>query len=243
MISKIIENNLSPLTDYIYGVADLTGLVDKNYGEYKYGISIGRRLNDSIIDNIKSGPTIEYFNHYNQINNELTDIAERIKDELKKTNIESIIIKPTIHTNSKEFKKYLKTLTVGISHKMVATRAGLGWIGKTDLLISKDFGPRLRLVSLLINRKPEIDSLAIESSKCGNCDICIKSCPAQAANGIPWNIHIHRDKFFNAHKCREKCGELSRQNLNIDKRICGICVAVCPIGTSRNKEFTAAKKC
>ena len=35
---------------------------------------------------------------------------------------------------------------------MIATRAGLGWIGKTDLFISKDIGARLRLVSILIDR-------------------------------------------------------------------------------------------
>ena len=50
----------------------------------------------------------------------------------------------------------LKVKIVDISHKMVATRAGLGWIGKADLFISSRFGPRLRLVSILINKKPFI---------------------------------------------------------------------------------------
>jgi epoxyqueuosine reductase QueG len=37
------------------------------------------------------------------------------------------------------------------SHKMVATRAGLGWIGKTDLFVSNKYGPRVRLASIRID--------------------------------------------------------------------------------------------
>jgi epoxyqueuosine reductase QueG len=113
---------------------------------------------------------------------------------------------------------------------MVATRAGLGWIGKTDLLISKKFGPRLRLVTILLDRDPGTTAVPIDKSKCGKCNICVEKCPAQAANGMLWNIKVHRDLFFNAFKCREKCGELARQKLNVDERICGLCVSVCPIG-------------
>ena len=36
-----------------------------------------------------------------------------------------------------QFDKSLPNLRYDISHKMVATRAGLGWIGKTDLFVSK----------------------------------------------------------------------------------------------------------
>lgn len=241
MLSEIVKNNLIPLDNFIYGTADLNGLIDKKFGEFQFGISIGKRLNDNIIEDIFNGPTVEYYNYYNQINNELAKIARNIKVELKKANIDSIVIEPTFHTNSKKNKKYLQTLTVDVSHKMVATRAGLGWIGKTDLLISTDFGPRLRLVSLLINQKPEIDSIPIATSKCGSCKICVERCPAQAANGKLWNIQIHRDEFFDAHGCRENC-ELAKKNLNIEGRICGICISVCPVGKKRNIRFKTAKK-
>jgi epoxyqueuosine reductase len=239
MISEILKNSLYPLDEYVFGTADLTGLIDKKFSEYRFGISIGKRLDDNIIDAIDNGPTIEYYNHYNRINKELAKITEKIKKELQKIGIGSIAIAPTVSIDSKEFEKYLPTLTADISHKMVATRAGLGWIGKTDLFISKKFGPRLRLVSLLMNQKPDKDSSPVEESRCGNCNVCVEKCPAQAANGILWNIKVHRDDFFNAHKCREKCGELAKQRLNVDKRICGLCISVCPIGRKKNQKFTA----
>ena len=200
-----------------------------------YGISIGRRLDDSIIDGIKEAPTIEYFHHYETINVELQISSEDIAFELNQIGIGAIAIKPTISTNSSEFDQYLPTLRYEISHKMVATRAGLGWIGKTDLFISKDFGARLRLTSILINKEVEPESKPIDKSRCGKCNICVEKCPAQAATGQLWDINTDRDIFFDAFKCREKCSEFGKGVLRIDKRICGICVSVCPIGRGKER--------
>ncbi len=240
MIKDILKNNLTPIDEYIFGTADLTGLIDKKFGEYRFGISIGKRLDDRIIDSIVNGPTMEYYEYYNQINKELADAAGIIKNELKKSRVDSIVIEPTTSICSKELEKNLSTLTVDVSHKMVGTRAGLGWIGKTDLFISKKFGPRLRLVSLLINQKPDNDFYPIDKSRCGTCNICVDKCPAKAANGLLWDTKTHRDTFFNAHKCSDKCRELAKQRLNVDKRICGLCISVCPIGKKNDKRFTAA---
>ncbi len=240
MIRDILKNNLAPLDEFIFGTADLTGLIDKKFGEYRFGISIGRRLDDRIMDSIVNGPTLEYLHHYNMINQELTEITGAIQNELKKVNIDSIAIDPTIAKDSGEVDKHFPTLTVDISHKMVATRAGLGWIGKTDLLVSKAFGPRVRLVSLLINQRPDNNSYPIDKSRCGKCVICVEKCPAQAANGVLWNTKTHRDVFFDAYKCRDKCIESTKQRLNTDGQICGICVSVCPIGKKKNNRLADA---
>jgi epoxyqueuosine reductase len=228
----IIEKHLVPRHEYILGFADLRGLLPNKYSDFKYGISIGKHLDNKIVDSLINGPTLEYFDHYKDVNKHLTELSERIHDSLKRMNIKSLPIVPTISLRSKEYEKYLQSLTFDISHKMVATRAGLGWIGKTDLLISKEFGPRIRLVSILLEQDPGCLGKPIEKSRCGNCNICVVKCPAQAANGLKWDITIQRDKFFDAFKCREKCGELARQQLKIDERICGLCISACPIGNN-----------
>ena len=53
------------------------------------------------------------------------------EQDLLKIGIDSVAIKPTSAINSKAAKLHYPTLTYDLSHKMVATRAGLGWIGKT----------------------------------------------------------------------------------------------------------------
>ncbi len=209
MIRKIVENQLVPKQYYVYGFADLQGLLPNNYSDFRYGISIGKKLDNKIINKLIDGPTIEYLDHYNNVNKQLAELTAKIQKDLLRNNIYSMPIIPTISVGSKQNEKYLKSLSYDISHKMVATRAGLGWIGKTDLLITKEFGPRLRLVTILLKQDPGCNIKPIEKSKCGDCNICVLKCPAKAANGLKWNITIHRDEFFNAFKCREKCGELA----------------------------------
>ena len=232
MIRNIVENHLIPKQDYVYGFADLQGLLPNKYSDYSFGISIGKRLDDKIINNLIDGPTIEYFNHYNNVNKQLAELTKEIQKDLLSNGIYSLPIVPTISVGSRQYKKYLKSLSYDISHKMVATRAGLGWIGKTDLLITKEFGPRLRLVTILLQQDPGCNIKPVIKSKCGNCNICVIKCPAKAATGLQWNVTIYRDEFFNAFKCREKCRELAEQKLYVDERICGLCIRVCPIGTS-----------
>jgi epoxyqueuosine reductase len=230
-MKEIITRNLVPGESFIFGFADLHGLLNKKFEGYNYGISIGKRLDDRIVDDIKNGPTIEYYNHYKKANSELSEITRKIHDDLRREGIDSLPIEPTISAGDEGYnEEYLKTLTVDISHKMVATRAGLGWIGKTDLFVSRSFGPRLRLVSILLRQYPGIDSIPVNESECGKCNLCVAKCPANAANGKLWNIAIKREEFFDPRKCREKCGELAHEKLMVDARICGLCVSVCPYG-------------
>jgi epoxyqueuosine reductase len=228
-IHGILKSHLTPEEDFIYGFANLTGLLPEKFMGYSYGISIGRKLDDGIIDGIKEAPTLEYFHHYNGINKQLLTVSEQIACDLNKAGIGALPIIPTLAFGSGEFDQYLPTLRYDVSQKMVATRAGLGWIGKTDLFISKKFGARLRLGSILINKKVSPEAKPINKSRCGTCSVCFDKCPAHAATGQLWDIITDRDIFFDAFKCREKCSEFGRTILKTDKRICGICISVCPV--------------
>jgi epoxyqueuosine reductase len=228
-IDEIVSGHLLPKENFLYGFADLTGLLDEKFEGYNYGISIGRRLDNDIVDKIIDGPTMEYYSHYRAINKELEQLTNKISEDLKTKGIESLGIDPTVSTSDLD-SKYSLLLRTEISHKMVATRAGLGWIGKTDLFISLEFGPRLRLVSILLRVPLMPESSPIEKSRCGTCNKCVDVCPANAANGRLWSITVKREEFFDPWKCRNKCAEFGRLRLGTNARVCGICVAVCPIG-------------
>jgi len=229
IIDDILKKHLLPAENYIFGFADLTGLLLNKFDGFNYGISIGCKLDYEIVDKVINGPTPEYYSHYRQINKDLSLLTKKISDDLNKNDIETLNIDPTVSTSELD-SVYSKTLRTDLSHKMVATRAGLGWIGKTDLFISRDFGPRLRLVSILLKIPVKSKLKPVDMSRCGNCSICVDICPAKAANGKLWDITVDREEFYDPWKCRNQCAEFGRNRLGLDVRICGICVAACPIG-------------
>jgi epoxyqueuosine reductase QueG len=237
IIENILNKHLLPAEDYIYGFADLTGLLQEKFAGFNFGISIGLRLDTDIVDKIIDGPTYEYYLHYKKVNENLALLTKEISSELNMNDIETFSISPSV-TISDLDKIYSETLRTDLSHKMVATRAGLGWIGKTDLFISKEFGPRLRLVSILIKSPAKSKSNPIDISRCGKCNICVEICPAKAANGKLWDINVDRDEFFDPHKCRKQCAEFGRSRLGMDARICGICIAACPVGQQKKGNKT-----
>jgi epoxyqueuosine reductase QueG len=229
IINNILKEHLLPVENYIFGFADLTGLLQNKFIGFNYGISIGRKLDYKIVDKVNNGPTPEYYSHYRQINKDLSLLTKKISDDLNKNDIETLKIDPTVSTSELD-SVYFNTLRTDLSHKMVATRAGLGWIGKTDLFISKEFGPRLRLVSILLKTPVKPKLKPVDMSRCGNCSICVDICPAKAANGKLWDITVDREVFYDPWKCRNQCAEFGMNRLGLDVRICGICVAACPIG-------------
>jgi epoxyqueuosine reductase QueG len=227
-IEKIIKKRTK--REYILGYSYLEGLVPKEYKSLVYGITVGIRLDDKIINNIAGGPTKEYLKHYKNINSTLNKIAFDIKDLIKSHRRRAEVVKATLETSDEgDYPDYLKTLSVEFPHKTAATRAGLGWIGKTALFVSWKYGPRVRLVTVLTTQKFETGP-AVKSSLCGECDICVTRCPAGAANGKLWSPNLKRGDFYNAFACRSKARELTQALMKKEKTVCGICMAVCPLG-------------
>lgn len=230
-ISRIIEKHTK--NEYIIGYSYLEGLVPKKYKDLVYGISIGIKLNEKIIDGITNGPTAKYAKHYNEINTTLNDIAKDIRRMLKRKGYKAEMIKSTLSEKEEtKYPDYYKTLSVEFSHKTAATRSGLGWIGKSALFISPRFGPRIRLVTVLTDYELP-PGIPVKSSLCGACEICVKKCPAQAISGMNWVPSLSREDFYDAHKCRTKANELTRLRVGQNDTICGICVAVCPLGKKK----------
>lgn len=223
-----ITNILPDQENYVVGFADMGELIKAHY-PYRYAIVIGKRLDDAIIDEIKDGPTMAYYEIYNATNDDLNLITAKIARFLEKNGIPCLQIKSTVQVEDIP-ESFGKTLRMNFSHKMAATRAGLGWIGKTDLLISERFGPRIRLATLLTNYHFENIGVPITESRCGKCDLCVTMCPGQAANGKLWNDSLDRDEFYDAFKCHAACRKLSMERLNKTISLCGICVSVCPLG-------------
>lgn len=224
-LKKFILNNGAS----IVGIADLAVLNDyKHETEVPRGfsraISIGFRLSDEIINRITKGPTKAYAELYRKTNNELNKLATQTEKQLEKNGFNTLRVPASQRVNHQ--KLYGK-----FPHKTAAILSGLGWIGKSALLISYEHGPRVRFATILTNA-PLIADKAQETSNCGSCKICVDACPPKAITGELWFFGDPRSKIFNAHTCLK---HLKIQEKKVGETICGICIAVCPHGKKKQK--------
>lgn len=111
-----------------------------------------------------------------------------------------------------------------LSDRAVAERAGIGFIGKNTMLITREFGSFVYLGELITNIPFEPDQLLEES--CGDCRLCLDACPTGALvqggqlNAKKCLAYLTQTKDFLEEEYRVKLGT----------RIygCDTCQLVCP---------------
>lgn len=120
-------------------------------------------------------------------------------------------------------------LEAPFSFKFAAVNAGLGWIGKNDVVITQKYGPRVRLSAVLIDA-PFVYGDKITKSLCPEtCRNCIDACPHKTLHNEIWKIGSARSDLIDYRLCNEK-RSLSIKTLG-RKHACGFCMAACPFGT------------
>ena len=200
----------------LVGFADLNGL----NSEFPFGISILVKLSPELINSIKDFPNMFYFEEYHRINNLLNKIVSMGTEYLIKNGFKAFAQTTTSVNQSEDY-------ITKLPHKTVATRAGLGWIGKCGLLVTNKYGSGVRISSFLTNAKLYCGT-PIEKSFCGNCKECEKNCPANAVIGNLWNVNMERGKLIDVYKCRKKAREIALAKINKEATLCGKCFIVCP---------------
>ncbi len=206
------------------GFCNLEDLLPEKFQHLKSGISIVVRLADQIISDIdiKDGPTHTYFHHYRTVNFFIDQVTLKITTLLQESGYLAMAIPASQSINEEgwEFKGLFP-------HRTAATRSGQGWIGKNCCLVTEEFGPRVRLGTVLTNMEFQYDE-AIEISQCGDCNACVKACPTIALKGTIWTPELEREHIFDAKACSS---HMHQQYQKIGRgSVCGICVKACPKG-------------
>jgi len=200
----------------LFGVADLTRSPVKTHDldhdllvRLPFGVSVGVRLSDAVFEDIRDHPTLLYLHHYRQANFLLDRIAFRLTLFMQKMGGKALAIAASQIVDWEHQRAHL-------SHKCLAQAAGLGWLGKNNLIVHPVFGSRIRLVSILTDLPLHTDRPLQDS--CGECRRCIVACPAEA-------IRENRDDFDHM-ACFEKLKDF-RTRYRVGQYICGVCVKAC----------------
>jgi epoxyqueuosine reductase QueG len=174
-----------------------------------YGISVGFHLSDAILEEILNQPTPLYFHHYQRVNILLDTVGLIVTSAIQDLGYQAMSIPASQIVDWKTQKGHL-------SHKHVASAAGLGWIGRNNLLVNEAFGSRIRLVTVLTDLPLVISPPSIKD--CGSCLNCLSVCPAGA-------IKVRQEEFDHL-RCYEQLRTFAK-TLHFSHNICGVCVKAC----------------
>lgn len=203
-------------------VGNVEGFLPDHLNDMKTAISFCVRLQDRVIDEISDKPTFTYFHHYRTVNTLIDQISLRGAIFLQNKGFNCY---PIPASQSIRDKRYYYS---GIfQHRTAATRSGLGWIGKNNCLVTPEYGPRVRLGTILMDGVMEYDE-AIDESRCGTCNLCVDNCPALALKGKKWMKGTSREEIIDPRACSD---HMSYHYKDIGRGVvCGICLKVCPYG-------------
>lgn len=190
----------------LFSVAPTPEEEKRKFG-FPVAIVLAVRLSDAVIERIEDRPTRLYLHHYKQVNYLLDRIALLLASYIQEKGKEALPIPASQIVDWTNLKGDL-------SHRKMAYLAGLGWIGRQNLLVSPQFGARIRLVTILTDLELPVKE-PIDAS-CGECTACIEACPAGAI----------KDEVaeFDLSACKSQL-EIFRKE--IGQYICGICLKAC----------------
>lgn len=200
----------------LFGVAeirpfrkDFLELSKKLTEAFESGVSMAVRLSDAVLEEIEDRPTQLYFHHYRQANVFLDRVAFGLAHLIQKMGYHALPIPASQIIDWENQKGHL-------SHKKVAQEAGLGWMGRNNLLVNPIHGACVRLVTVLTDLSLSHDTPLEEG--CGECRRCIVVCPAGAIK--------ERQQDFEHLKCFEQLCLFKKRD-HIGQYICGVCVKAC----------------
>lgn len=131
--------------------------------------------------------------HMDFLNGRITKAAYDLAKVSRRSGFKALPMAPANYPTDQRY------LTAVLSYKQVAVAAGLGTIGRHSLLVTRQFGPRVRLGCLLTEAEIR-PSTRVADGLCDACNNCIAACPSKAlsepSDGAPYAINKYACSVF-----------------------------------------------
>ena len=216
MTEKEIRDVFSDYPEVLYGFTDtaFSPYADSFRSALVFAVPYGEQLtaDDYTEERFEQG--------IRSARSRLEEAAARIEDILERNRVK-YWIPPVAQQNETELRALF-------SFKTAAARAGIGWFGKNDVIITERYGPRVRLSAILIDEVFEYGRPVTECRCPDDCTKCIDICPCKALKNRRWTTDTDRSEIIDYHKCNQMRSAFIKKLGR--KSACGLCMAVCPFG-------------
>ena len=145
----------------------------------------------------------QYAHAYTELNRLLTGIASQLAERLG-----GVAEAATVEGWVDQVKHVNDYFLHCVSHRAFAEAAGVGWRGRSGLVVTPEAGPALRFATVFVPQRLSPDSRDLPG--CGDCHACLEVCP------------ILRPEEGYRERCRRRL-----KALGLEDEVCGICVRVC----------------
>ena len=189
-LTNTVKDELHRLGAKIAGFGDLHELPADVRENLPIGISVAVKYPKEVICGIVDLPTQEYADYYKQLNEKLDSIVTLGASFLQKQGYRAIA-----QTRAKVGNGESEDNTI-LPHKTVALSAGLGFIGKNNLLVTEQYGCAVMLGKVLTTAPFETISKTPIEPQCGDCNVCVDVCQPKSLHGTTWNITVKREDMM-----------------------------------------------
>ncbi|MGX8693312.1 MAG: hypothetical protein ACSW71_00245 [Methanobrevibacter sp.] len=194
------------------GYADVNGLA-KDFVDLPHGISLVLKLPKETIHLVENENYPEYWKSFHAKIAELTQMALKGEEFIKSKGYNAFAL--TMERNECDMEKLLSILP----YKTIATKSGLGWIGRSALFVTPEYGSAVVLGAILTDMPLEL-GIPITDSECDDCENCQNACPVKAINPQKWNDRLNRKDIIDIEACSEYIIDQYKNGLGCTKCMC-----------------------
>lgn len=198
------------------GYANVDGLAS-DLVDLPNGISLVMKLPKKAMHLVEDEDYEAYWKCFHAKVAELSKIAIKGEEYIKRLGYDAFAL--TMTRNECDMKKLLSILP----YKTIATKSGLGWIGRSALFVTPEYGSAVVLGAILTDMPMDFGE-PVTDSECEECTNCQEACPVNAINPQKWNDRLDREDIIDIDACFEYIMDQYKAGLGCTK-----CMSECKL--------------
>lgn len=198
------------------GFANVKGLASE-FTDLPNGISLVLKLPKRVIEYVINEDYESYWSEFHKEVDKLKEIALKGEKYIKSKGFNAFAL--TMDRNECDMEKLLSILP----YKTIATKSGMGWIGRSALFVTPEYGSAVILCGILTDMPLEFGN-AITDSECDDCTNCQEACPVDAINPQKWNSRLERSDIIDIETCKDYILDQYKASLGCTK-----CMSECKL--------------